>query len=218
MKQSLINLKDKLKKAGFKFEASTSVYNPMERFADYVSTKEIVHSKIIADLLNPKGEHQLGYGFLVKFLHAIGIELITEQNPDAINPLCNILVDTEFFAPTDNSNGRIDILLRVELANKKKYAIIIENKLNDAPDQFRQLKRYNAYVEKKMGYTADERITVYMPRIGGECKDYPTAKVINASTLAKIIDETLEESVSPNIASIKAYANYLRNISINNII
>ena len=53
MEQSLIHLKDKLKNAGFKFEASTSVYNPMEKFAYYVSTKEIVHSKIIADLLNP---------------------------------------------------------------------------------------------------------------------------------------------------------------------
>lgn len=46
MVQSLINLKDNLKKVGFKFEASSSLYNPMERFADYVSTKEIVHSKI----------------------------------------------------------------------------------------------------------------------------------------------------------------------------
>lgn len=217
MEQSLINLKDKLKNAGFKFEASTSVYNPMERFADYVSTKEIVHSKIIADLLNPKGEHQLGYGFLVKYLHVIGIELITELSPAAVNPLCDVHVDTEFFAPTDNSNGRIDILVRFVFKDKR-YAIIIENKLNDACDQPDQLKRYNNYIEKELGYKEDKRITVYMPRIGGECEDYPTAKVINATTLAKIIDETLEESVSSNKASIKAYANYLRNISINNII
>lgn len=217
MEQSLINLKEKLKNAGFKFEASTSVYNPMERFADYVSTKEIVHSKIIADLLNPKGEHQLGYGFLLKFLHVIGIELITDLTPDAVNPLCNVLVDTEFFAPTDKSNGRIDILVRLFFKDKR-YAIIIENKLNDACDQPDQLERYNNYIEKGLGYKVDERITVYMPRIGGECEDYPTAKVLNATALAKIIDETLDESVSPHKASIKAYSNYLKNISINNII
>lgn len=59
MESALINLKDKLKKADFKFEASSSVYNPMERFAEYVSTKEIIYSKIIADLLNPAGEYTL---------------------------------------------------------------------------------------------------------------------------------------------------------------
>ena len=67
MKQSLKILKAKLKNAGFRFEASTSVYNPMERFADYVSTKEIVHSKIIADLLNPNGGTSIRDFFPYKF-------------------------------------------------------------------------------------------------------------------------------------------------------
>lgn len=216
MKQSLINLKDKLKNAGFKFEASTSVYNPMERFADYVSTKEIVHSKIIADLLNPKGGHQLGYGFLVMFLKAIGIGVKTKPAPSAENPLHDVFVETESFAPTDDSNGRIDILVTFDY-NGKRYAIIIENKLNDAPDQPRQLERYNKYLNN-LGYNKSERITVYMPRVGDKCDVYPTAKVINATMLAKIIDETLEEYTSPNKAAIQSYSNYPKNISMNNII
>ena len=216
MEQSLIHLKDKLKNAGFKFEASTSLYNPMERFADYVSKKEIVHSKIIADLLNPKGEHQLGYGFLVMFLQTIGISVETKPAPSAENPLQNVLVNAESFAPTDDSNGRIDILVTFDY-NGKRYALIIENKLNDAPDQPRQLERYNEYLSKS-GYNESERITVYMPRVGDKCDEYPTAKVINATMLAKIIDETLGESISPNKAAIQSYSNYLKNISINNII
>lgn len=218
MEQSLINLKDKLKSAGFKFEASTSLYNSMERFADYVSTKEIVHSKIIADLLNPVGEHQLRDCFLLNFLNQIGsFKVSTTSSPHAESPLRNVVVDTEFFAPTDVTNGRIDILVRFVFDNKS-YALIIENKLNDACDQPDQLKRYNNYIEKKLGYNADERITVYMPRIGNICEEFPKAKVINATALAEIIDRTLEESNSTNKASIKAYANYLKNISINNII
>ena len=216
MEQSIIHLKDKLKNAGFKFEASTSLYNPMERFADYVSTKEIVHSKIIADLLNPKGEHQLGYGFLVMFLKAIGIGVKTKPAPSAENPLHDVFVETESFAPTDDSNGRIDILVTFDY-HGKRYAIIIENKLNDAPNQPRQLARYNEYLSKS-GYNGSELITVYMPRVGDKCDEYPTAKVINATMLAKIIDETLEESVSPNKAAIQSYSNYLKNISMSNII
>lgn len=216
MKQSLINLKDKLENAGFRFEASTSVYNPMERFADYVSTKEIVHSKIIADLLNPKGEHQLGYGFLVMFLQTIGIGVKTEHTPSAENTLRDVHVKTESFALTTDLNGRIDILVTFDYSGKRK-AIIIENKLNDAPDQPRQLARYNEYLHN-LGYNESERITVYIPRIGTECEDYPTAKVINATMLAKIIDNTLEESISPNKAAIQSYSNYLKNISMSNII
>ena len=218
MKQSLINLKDKLKDAGFRFEASTSVYNPMERFADYVSTKEIVHSKIIADLLNPKGEHQLGYGFLLKFLQAIKIDVPLPHFPEVEIPIKSE-VEIERYAPTSldgiETKGRIDILLRVELVNKKKYAIIIENKLNDAPEQFRQLERYNDYVEKELGYNADERITVYMPRI--KC-EYDGTIIIDATQLADILEIALKESISPNKATIQAYANYLRNISVKNII
>ena len=216
MEQSLIHLKDKLKNAGFKFETSTSVYNPMERFADYVSTKEIVHTKIIADLLNPKGEHQLGYGFLVMFLQTLGFSVKTKPAPSDENPLHEVNVKTESFAPTDDSNGRIDILVTFDY-NGKRYALIIENKLNDAPDQPRQLERYNEYLSKS-GYNESERITVYMPRVGDKCDEYPTAKVINATMLAKIIDETLGESISPNKAAIQSYSNYLKNISMNNII
>ena len=37
----------------------TSVgYNPMSEFVPYVTTKEIVHTKIISELLNPAGCHK----------------------------------------------------------------------------------------------------------------------------------------------------------------
>lgn len=191
----------------------------MERFAEYVSTKEIIHGKIIADLLNPAGEHQLGNGFLIKFFQAIGINFAQPHFPEAENPFKSVQVKPEYYAPTVldgiETKGRIDILVLIELINNKKYALIIENKLNDAPDQHLQLERYNVYVRDNFkGY---DILTVYMPRIGDYC-DYKDAKVINATELADILDQTLRESVTSNKPAIQAYVNYLRNISMNNII
>lgn len=200
--------------------ASNLAYNPMERFAEYVSEKEVVHSKIIADLLNPNGKHQLGNGFLIKFLQSIGVDVQSSHFPEEDNPFnLPVKIETEKYAPTKldgvETKGRIDISILVELSNNKKFAVIIENKLNDAPDQPRQLERYNAYVENELGYNADERITVYMPRT--KC-EYDGTIVIDATQLAGIIEMALNESISPNKATIQAYVNYLRNISMKNII
>ena len=65
----------------FRFDAGTLRYNPMEKFADCVSAKETVHSKIIAHLLNPAGDHQLGYGFLIRFIKELDIKVETNLSP-----------------------------------------------------------------------------------------------------------------------------------------
>lgn len=193
-------------------------YNPMERFADYVSTKEIVHSKIIADLLNPNGEHQLGNCFLINLLKSIGVDMPCSLFPESVNPIkLPVLIETEKYAPTTldrvETNGRIDIFLLVELVDNKKYAVIIENKLNDAPDQDRQLERYNTYIHSH--YKNYEIRTVYMPRIKKNC-DYKGADIIDATELAGLIEKSISESNSHNQDAIQAYAHYLKNISKNN--
>lgn len=193
-------------------------YNPMERFADYVSTKEIVHSKIIADLLNPNGEHQLGNCFLINLLKSIGIDVPCSLFPESANTIkLPVLIETEKYAPTTldgvDTKGRIDIFLLVELADNKKYAVIIENKLNNAPDQDRQLERYNTYIHSQ--YRNYEIRTVYMPRIRKNC-DHKGAYVIDATELACLIEKSISESNSHNKDVIQAYAHYLKNISKNN--
>ena len=55
------------------FEGSKPIYNPMETFVKYVSQKEICHSSILADLLNPFGQHGLGRSFLYAFLKEIAL-------------------------------------------------------------------------------------------------------------------------------------------------
>ena len=61
------------------FEGSKPIYNPMETFVEYVSQKEICHSSILADLLNPLGRHGLERSFLDVFLKEIGCVLKTED-------------------------------------------------------------------------------------------------------------------------------------------
>ncbi|MGF1907264.1 PD-(D/E)XK nuclease family protein [Aliivibrio salmonicida] len=77
-----------------------------------------LHSRFLADILNPKGSHNYGKVFLTDFLLRQSIE-ITGQ----------ITVDYEY--------KNIDILIR-----SKDTAVIIENKIY-AGDQDKQLQRYH---------------------------------------------------------------------------
>lgn len=65
--EGLYQLKD------FKKNQQHLRYNPMEFFLKYVSTKEIVHSKIIGSLLNPNEQHGMNSIFLDLFLRELGL-------------------------------------------------------------------------------------------------------------------------------------------------
>lgn len=189
------------------------VYNPMDYFAGCVSTKEKIHSKIIADLLNTSGRHQLGALLLGKFLVELGIiPAERESFTAAINRISDVKVRTELYAPSGMRRGFIDILVNLKYSGMD-YAIIIENKLNDAIDQPQQLERYSDYINA--AYSGFKVKTVYLPRIH---RDYDGVTVIDATRLADMIEAALMEGYSSNKAAIQAYANYLKNISINNII
>ncbi len=77
-----------------------------------------LHSRFIADLLNPLGSHHFGDRFLNAFLAQLGVELQGK-----------VSVDVEY--------KYIDILVR-----SSNTAIVIENKIY-ADDQDRQLERYH---------------------------------------------------------------------------
>ena len=100
-----------------------------------VNQYETIHSKIIASFLNPKGTHGMKSRFLELFIH--------ECELDSFGFNCeNAKVITEAAAPTQDKDGRIDILIK---SNSKM--IIIENKLL-AKDQPTQLKRYDEWAKE----------------------------------------------------------------------
>ncbi len=91
-------------------------------------TKELFHSKFIAEFLSPKGSHGFGNAFLELFCKQLDIPLTAFEK-------CNVYTEHSF------EEGRIDIVLLSE----KDTAIVIENKIY-AGDQPEQLKRYSKWL------------------------------------------------------------------------
>ena len=118
---SINRLYEKIKLPGENF----NIFNILD-----LSSKELVHSKIVAMLLDPKGEHGMGDKFLQLFRDTISKTIGTEKL-DTID-FSDTTVKTEKYS----DSGRIDILITAK--NKK---VIIENKIY-ADDSLRQLLRY----------------------------------------------------------------------------
>lgn len=94
------------------------LFNPLTFF----SIGETMHSFLIANLINPNGEHGQGNLFLKTFLKQLDIQVFENDN---------WIVTAE--------TGRIDILLK---RIHPHTVVVIENKSNYAGDQDNQLYRY----------------------------------------------------------------------------
>jgi hypothetical protein len=102
-----------------------------------ITTDEVrLHSKFLAELLNPKGTHDKGAVFLNRFLELTGTTGLF--NPDSVT----VTVEFQIGPVTPITGGRIDILIHDANSN----ALIIENKIY-AGDQENQLLRYYNYAK-----------------------------------------------------------------------
>ena len=108
--------------------------------------KENLHSDILKEILDTKGAHEEGDRFLMAFIDYLNKRLGDRR------------INKEFYknAFVDREKDRIDIAIKDA---KSKRAIIIENKINAAPDMDQQIPRYWAKLEKQ-GYTID--LVVYL--------------------------------------------------------
>ncbi|MCH5214261.1 MAG: PD-(D/E)XK nuclease family protein [Muribaculaceae bacterium] len=98
------------------------------------SARELTHSAFIAGLLNPKGNHGMGTGFLDLFLKRFNV-------PDFEPASAEIIVEKDCGLEREEGGrhlgGRIDIFIQ----DKNENTIVIENKIY-AADQDYQLERY----------------------------------------------------------------------------
>ena len=126
-----------------------------------------LHSAILAELLNPEGDHGLGDKFLKAF-----IEIVIGKKANLNFDTRSAKTDVEFYIGRISKNkkkgGRIDIFIR---DNNK--AIIIENKIN-AIDQPWQLYRYNNYAEGI--YHTGNYILLYLTLDGHQPSEESTGK------------------------------------------
>ena len=109
--------------------------------------RETFHSDIIAALLSPKEKHGGGNLYLNLFLDMIGVDKSNYQDD---------IVHKEYGTNDGTLGGRIDIFIEGE----NNHCVVVENKLNDAGDTYRQLPKYYQYLKKKK-YIIDK--FVYLP-------------------------------------------------------
>lgn len=130
--------------------------------SSYNSYLENFHSDIIASLLNPEGLHQQGKTFLNLFINYLNKYYS-----------CNITVDSFQNAVVSRETGRLDIWIRNENPNQ---SIIIENKINNAPDMDEQIDRYFAYAENARKYPV--KAVIYLS-LDGKKKAPPTIEKLD---------------------------------------
>ena len=175
------------------FECSKPIYNPMETFVEYVSQKEICHSSILADLLNPLGRHGLWRSFLYAFLKEIECdETFEDVTIRTEMPVLRILTD-------GSGPRRIDICI---INNHNKNVVIIENKLNNAQEQQCQLADYKAGLKHK-GFNVVKTVCLQ----GSNFNDIGADKNLSIMELANLL-----ENACSNCFELKSYITLLKNM------
>lgn len=174
------------------FEGSKPIYNPMETFVKYVSQKEICHTSILADLLNPLGQHGLGRSFLYAFLEKIKCESFQDVTIQTEMPVLRILTD-------GSGPRRIDICI---INNHNKDVVIIENKLNNAQEQQCQLADYKAGLKHK-GFNVVKTVCLQ----GSNSNDIGADIDLSIMDLANLLNE-----VCGNCFELKSYITLLKNM------
>ena len=131
------SIEDKYNELNRKNAYDFNLFTLMLKAGDEVN----LHSKFIAELLNPKGSHHQGRKFLDLFLEEIRVKV----------PRCGVDVFREKY--------NIDILLK-----SSDYAIIVENKIY-TQDHSSQLSRYLEKMEVE-GYKQSNIYLLYLTLFG----------------------------------------------------
>jgi hypothetical protein len=159
------NLIFELKKIDIRAANNIAAFGVIPRMYDQTYSKEILHSKIISDFLNPLSNHNCGNFFILSFLEQIGVQ------KNIIEPNFTYEVFTEYQI---ENRRKIDILI---VWNEN--AVIIENKLHNAKDQANQLNDYfsihrkDEVTEKTNSYYVQK--VVYVP--GSKIKKAPISEL-----------------------------------------
>jgi hypothetical protein len=181
-----------------------------------IKEKELVHSDIIAYLISDSTDNKKSQLFLKLFLNHIKVDEKYYGN------FSNLKVITEY---SIENKRRIDILITWD-----KYAIIIENKLNDAPDLHNQLSDYYNAIEGKEIETSSGRQklsvlkVVYMPLFQSKKAYIPSVNLpedIVVNFYPKKIIDWLEDCISssdiglaePEIIACVNYITLLKHIN-----
>lgn len=130
--------KDKIKEE-FNLDLNNN-FNFFEAISDTYK-KENLHSDLMKQILDPTTKEIGNISYLKSFLKIIEVKLID------FGDLRNVKVERE--------RNRIDILI-----SNNENAIIIENKINNAPDQDKQLERYSKKITNEVKKTVKKIVYI----------------------------------------------------------
>ena len=136
--------------------------------------RENFHSDILKAVLDPEGAHKQGAQFLNVFLAFLSKKHGVDLDP---KNYATALVERE--------PGRIDLLIHDPTSRR---ALILENKVNGAPDMERQLVRYLKKVETGWGYRCDAIIYLTLDALRHpDMKTWTTEERMRVGALLKPI-------------------------------
>ena len=133
-----------------------------------IGTQETIHSKFLAELLNPHGSHGLGSAFLKAFYEQIGLKDFHSEGYSVRTEVICKEKGKKKEQEKDNegqeSNGRTDIVIK-----NSKELVVIENKIY-AKDQQDQLQKYDAWMKDE--HPEDNgKVLLYLTLDGHEASD-----------------------------------------------
>lgn len=136
----------------------------------WMNPHEPRHSKLLAYFIKPDEEHGCGEFLLTKFCEGLNKPLKKALKNENVH----IRTDCLRHCKVDAEIGRIDVSITCDCVDPK-WTVIIENKINNAKNQDRQLERY-VRLRCKEGY---KRIFVfYLPRSSDKDPDLSELKAL----------------------------------------
>lgn len=131
-----------------------------------------LHSRLLAELLDPKGSHGQRSQLLELFLEQCSCTHVFTNSENV-----RVKVEYHIGSITETTGGRIDLLLTDDQQN----ALIIENKIY-AGDQENQLLRYDNYGKQLAGEKSNYHI-LYLTLYGYEPSEFSTGKMLAEKNL-----------------------------------
>ena len=136
----------------------------------YLRTDELGFSRMIADLLDPAGDHGQGATFLRLLTAKLGFA--KDAN------LAGAQAQTERSIDVDGRRRLLDICVEID----SKHCVVIESKSNDAGDQEDQVEDYLTWLERNYQHT----MLVYLSPTG----DSPSELSVASETIKALEEET----------------------------
>ncbi|MFW6015892.1 MAG: PD-(D/E)XK nuclease family protein [bacterium] len=163
-----------------------------------IENKEIIHSNILAKLLNPNYSHGISNTFMKEFIKKVQSDISPNIYSRLINSLPNVYREKYF----------IDIILEF---SQEKVVIAIENKIN-APERENQLSDYQKKLEKQ--YTDHLIILMFLTPYGRESvsnniKSKVVVRNLSYSDICEMCKKIVREDNTPVNFFLKQFIEHL---------